>query len=635
MEKETLAYQEEPIPAEEPTTVTTRLPFLSQLRFKVIVPYLALALLLAIAGTFFLARVFAERLQERLLSQLWQAGHYASDEVVYVERELLTTLRGIAHTQGVAEAVASGDEIRLHDLIYPLAANAGADCVEITTLDGKGILSLHRDTTSEASLQYVVAWGRAYQDWDLIEKVAVGRVDDIGDKFAGLVDSHWGRVFYISGPIKRETGEPVGVVLVGMTLPRLVYRMAGRPLYTSSNRDTGWPLFRQISLYDSNGQAVFTTFDDIPTQTLQISPEVYMEVLEGQEYRYLERSLEWEQEEFKEAFGSFEARHGADLAVFSVALPGYQEEQVVTQIVMVLVFSLAVVAIVLIGIWVSAQIIRPIRELVLAAGRVARGDLSHKVVLRTEDEIGLLAYSFNRMIQGLRVKEFIRDAFGRFVSRDVSEALLRGNIRLQGEKRVVSMLFADIRDFTRLSEQYDPVVMVNILNEYFTAMVDLAKVYGGTVNKFGGDSTLVVFGAPVFHEDHADRAVQTALGMRRRLAQLNAERLTRGEVPIRMGIGINTGEVVAGTVGSADRMEYTVIGDSVNLSARIQGLNKEYPEYDILISEYTYDYLTAQQQYTIRSLGPITLKGKSESVRIFAVEGVAEAFDGAEPEEGP
>lgn len=605
-------------------TVPAHPSFWAQLRFKVIAPYLALALILAIAGSFFLARVFAERLNERLLSELWQAGHYATDEVVYVERELLTALRAVARTQGVAEALVEQDSRRLYDLAYPIVANAGLDYLEIAAPDGAVALSLHRDNSTEDTLLYVEPAPFSLDSWELYQRVVAGHVDDIGDKFAGLVQAPWGWAFYISGPIKTAEGHPVGVVLVGMDLQRLVFRMAGRPLLFPTTRKE--MSFRDVTIYEPGGQVIATTFENVDLSSLQIQPDFFQQVLLEQDFRYQSRALDF-QERRVEAFGSFESRHGADMAVLSVALSGFEQEQFLSQFLLILLFSLAVIAVVLIGLWVSAQIVRPLRELVLAASYVAQGDLAQKIVVRSEDEIGLLSHAFNQMIQGLRIKEFIRDAFGRFVSQDVSEALLRGRIQLQGEKRTVSMLFSDIRDFTRLSEQYDPIVMVTILNEYFSAMVDVAKMNGGTVNKFGGDSTLVVFGAPVYHKDHADRAVRTALGMRRRMAQLNAERLTRGEVPIRMGIGINTGEVVAGTVGSRDRMEYTVIGDSVNLSARIQGLNKEFPEYDILVSQFTYEMLSERESYMFRNLGLINLKGKSEPVRIYAVEGLVESTD--------
>lgn len=607
-----------PVSAPQPMPLS----FWERLRFKVIAPYLVLALLVAIAGTYFLARVFAERLDERLKNELWQAGHYATDQVVYVERELLTALRAIARTQGVADGVARRDSEQLYDLVYPIVLNAGLDYAEITLLDGTTLLSLHR-VDGRPLAPYTVTAGLPDYEWGLVGRVALGEIDDIGDKFADIVRAPWGWCFYIGGPIK-QGDQTVGVVLVGMPMSEMVRRMAGH----AAQQQAALPSRREVTVYDDTGRVIASTFVDLPTTTLQVSSSFYRQVQAGQDFQYLGRTLTADGEEIEEAFGSFDARHGADLAVFSVAVPGHHREQLITQLILALVFSLAVVAVVLVGLWISAQITRPVLALVQAASRVEQGNLSRKVLVSTEDEIGLLAHAFNRMIQGLRVKEYIRDAFGRFVSREVSESLLRGEIRLQGERRIASMLFADIRDFTRLSEQYSPDTMVRILNDYFTAMVEVAQDYGGTVNKFGGDSTLVIFGAPVHYADHADRAVESALGMRRRLAQLNTERLTRGEVPIRMGIGINTGEVVAGTVGSADRMEYTVIGDAVNLSARVQGLNKEYPEHDVLISEYTLQALHDRERYAIRGLGAMTLKGKSEAVHIYAVVGYAKTGDG-------
>lgn len=617
--------------------------FWTRLRFKLIAPYLILALVVAIAGTFFIARVFAERMHERLVSQLWTAGHQATDEVVYIERELLATVRAIARTQGVADAVAADQVSRLRALVYPIAVNNGLDRVEITDLKGRRLYALHRDNPLGSALHYTESEELDVYDWELVRLIATQQADDIGDKYATLQRTPWGWCFYISGPIRRPDGEVVGVVMVGMSLPRMVQRMAGRgdPILRATGvvspegpaASLGFGQPAEVTIYMPDGWPIATTVQDVPSATLRIAPAFYAAALKGQEgpdFVYLGRGLQVGGETLEEAFGSFEARHAEEkMAVFSVALPGYQREQLWTQVALAVLFSLAVLAVVLVGVWLSREIVRPVVDLVEAARRVEQGDLSRKVLVRTADEIGVLSHAFNRMVQGLRVKEFIRDAFGRFVSREVSESLLRGEICLRGEKRVATMLFADIRDFTRLSEEYAPDIMVRILNDYFTAMVEEAQSFGGTVNKFGGDSTLVIFGAPVHHYDHADRAVESALHMRRRLALLNAERLTRGEVPIRMGIGINTGEVVAGTVGSVDRMEYTVIGDAVNLSARVQGLNKEFPEYDILISEYTLAMLHNPERYITRNLGSMTLKGKSEPVGIYAVVGWAE--QGNEP----
>mgnify|MGYP000434755202 CR=1 FL=1 len=499
--------------------------FWTRLRFRIIAPYLLLALVVAIAGTFFMARVFAERLHERLVSQLWVAGHQATDEVVYIERELLSSVRAIARTQGVADAVAAGRVSSLPTLVYPIAVNSSLDLVEITDTEGRRLYSLHRDNPLGSALHYTESEALDVYDWELVRVIAAQQVDDIGDKYATLQQTPWGWCFYVSGPIRRPDGELVGVVLVGMSLPRMVQRMANRgdpvlqpggmaaPEASASPFGFGRPA--EVTIYGPEGMPIATTFHGLPTDTLRITPAFYAAALKGQEgpdFVYVGRRLQIGDETLEEAFGSFEARHAEEkMAVFSVALPGYQREQLWTQVALASLFSLAVLAVVLVGVWVAGQIVRPLLELVQAARRVEEGDLSRKVFVRTEDEVGVLAYAFNRMIQGLRIKEFIRDAFGRFVSREVSEALLRGEIRLRGERRVASMLFADIRDFTRLSEQYAPDIMVRILNDYFTAMVEVAQSLGGTVNKFGGDSTLVIFGAPVHHYDHADRAVESAL----------------------------------------------------------------------------------------------------------------------------
>jgi adenylate cyclase len=272
--------------------------------------------------------------------------------------------------------------------------------------------------------------------------------------------------------------------------------------------------------------------------------------------------------------------------------------------------------------------VQPVRELVQATHRVAEGDLHTEVPVRGADEIGMLAQAFNEMVQGLREREFIKDAFGRLVAHEVRDQILSGAVTLHGEARVVTTLFTDIREFTRLSEKYDPQEVVEFLNEYFTVVVGAVEVYDGTVNEFGGDSTLVIFGAPQRQPDHASRAIQAGLEIRRRLGELNARRIARGDVPIHTGIGVNTGEVVAGTIGSEQRMEYTVIGDAVNVSARIQGLTKEYLGYDILVSQATYEALGEdREQFRFQNLGQATIRGKREPVTLYALidRAIAEA----------
>jgi class 3 adenylate cyclase len=286
---------------------------------------------------------------------------------------------------------------------------------------------------------------------------------------------------------------------------------------------------------------------------------------------------------------------------------------------------IAALASVLLAQVVGSAVTAPVRQLASGVRRVGAGDLDVQFQVRTRDELATLARAFNDMTAGLREREWLRDMFGRFVSREVAEAIRTGQVRLEGENRVVSVLFCDIRDFTRRSSLHTPEQMVALLNEYLPVVVQAAQHHAGTVNKFGGDSTLIIYGAPRKLQESAYRAVQTALEIRASLQALNARLAMQGQEPIRIGVGINTGVALAGAVGPEARQEYTVIGDTVNLASRIEALNKEYPEYDILISGWTYEALgTRRREFQVVDMGEIPIRGKSEPVRVWAVVGAAD-----------
>jgi len=267
----------------------------------------------------------------------------------------------------------------------------------------------------------------------------------------------------------------------------------------------------------------------------------------------------------------------------------------------------------------TRQITTPLTELADVAGKMAAGNFSIRVAEKSKDEIGRLAGAFNEMATGLQEREWLKDMFGRFVSQEVAEGIRKGEIVLEGENRVVSVLFCDIREFTDFSERHTPSEVVRLLNEYLPLVVQAAQKYGGTVNKFGGDSTLIIYGAPYEVQHDALKAVLTALEIRLAVRQLNYRLAERGE-SLRVGVGINTGVALAGAVGPMERQEYTVIGNTVNLAARIDGLNKQFPEHDILISAWTYEALGEyRSQFEMVSLGEIPIRGKIEPIEIWAV----------------
>ena len=255
------------------------------------------------------------------------------------------------------------------------------------------------------------------------------------------------------------------------------------------------------------------------------------------------------------------------------------------------------------------------RMLLSGLERVEKGDLSGRLDLFTPDEFGAITEGINKMIHGLGERQRIRDLFGVYLSPEVSRAILEGRVTLQGEARQVSILFCDIRDFTRFSATRSPREVVSQLNRFFGCMTGAIREQGGTVNKFLGDGFLAVFGAPVDQSDHAHRAVEASLQMERELAALNHELTGLGEPPLEIGIGIDSGEVIAGNVGSPDRLEYTVIGDPVNRSSRIEQLNKSLAT-RILISERTY---TESGINGGRALAPVAVKGIDKPLKLFTV----------------
>ena len=222
-----------------------------------------------------------------------------------------------------------------------------------------------------------------------------------------------------------------------------------------------------------------------------------------------------------------------------------------------------------------------------------------------------------------REKRKVKKLFGQYVSKDVYAQLVENPAlaRLGGTRREMTVLFSDIRGFTTLTEQGQPDEVVGMLNEYFSSMVDLVFQHKGTLDKFVGDMVMALYGAPLDDPDHADHAVQTALAMSAELSRLNERWKAQGRfAAIDIGIGINTGPMIAGNIGSDAIMSYTVIGDAVNLGSRLESLNKEYGT-RIIISEATRGQLKGQYQF--RALGDVVVKGKTQPVAIFEVVGPA------------
>jgi adenylate cyclase len=300
---------------------------------------------------------------------------------------------------------------------------------------------------------------------------------------------------------------------------------------------------------------------------------------------------------------------GADPATAAAIVDGLQ---------LIILFLLAVGVAAAIGLSVFAanSVAAPLREVEGAMARVERGLLDGRAPVVSTDEIGSVAEGFNRMLQGLRERELVKETFGKYVTPEIRDEILAGRIRGEGALVEATILFADLRDFTPWVEATEPRQVVRDLNEYFTLMDQAIRAHGGLVLQFIGDEIEAVFGAPLASSDHAARAVQAALEMRRRLQEWNARREAGGQAPLRNGIGIHTGTVLAGNIGGAARLSYALVGDPVNLASRIQGLTKDFKA-DILISDATRSRLDGT--VAVEELPAVRVKGRTEDVTVYKV----------------
>jgi adenylate cyclase len=281
-----------------------------------------------------------------------------------------------------------------------------------------------------------------------------------------------------------------------------------------------------------------------------------------------------------------------------------------------LVVGVSILAAIVLARSVAASVVEPLEQLGRHFERVRRGDLELRAPVTSNDEIGELADGFNAMVDGLRREETIRELFGRYVTREVAEHAIRHGAAPGGELLEASVLFADIRGFTTLTERSAPEALIAMLNRYYRLASAVIVEHGGMINKYGGDSLLAVFGTPLNPaDDHARRALAAALDLPAALERFNADQRRRAEPTIEIGIGVATGPILAGNVGSDDRLEYTVIGDAVNVASRLQAMTREL-DATILVADGTARAIA--DGHALEQVGQLPIRGKHEPVVVYA-----------------
>jgi class 3 adenylate cyclase len=272
----------------------------------------------------------------------------------------------------------------------------------------------------------------------------------------------------------------------------------------------------------------------------------------------------------------------------------------------------------------SGSITRPLLDVRAQLARVSDGDLAARAPLVSSDELGELARDFNTMARGLQEREELREHFGTYVDREIVRLIVAGQVPQEGFEIEVSVLFVDVRGFTTYAESVPAPQVVETLNGLFAEMVPVVEAYGGFVDKFIGDGLMAVFGAPEAQPDHADRALEAA--------QMILDSVHLGRSGLRVAAGINSGRVVAGPIGGAGRLNFSVIGDVVNVAARVEAATRETGD-DVLLTADTRDLLT--RPHPLVSRGRLELKGKSHPVEVLAPAATGGTEDAAAPLDEP
>jgi len=270
--------------------------------------------------------------------------------------------------------------------------------------------------------------------------------------------------------------------------------------------------------------------------------------------------------------------------------------------------------------WTNASITKPINEIVREMKNTSKGKFGNYTVVRTKDEIGKLGEGFNKMVDGLREREKIKSLFGQYLTREISDEILNGHVDLGGELYNATILFADIRNFTSISEKMNPREVVDFLNSYLSGMIDVIIENNGIIDKFMGDGILAVFGVPVSSEKHAESGINAALAMNEKLKILNTARRETGHFPIKIGIGVHSGPVIGGNLGNDNKLEYTVIGDTVNVASRIENLTKRYKS-PLIISDTTYNQLSKdmKKKVNMKAIANAEIRGKEKTLTLYSM----------------
>jgi adenylate cyclase len=552
-----------------------------RLQDRIVVFFVVLLMAVQLASFVFIRYAVEQTAQNALRDELRAGARVFRRLLEQNSHQLVEATSALTYDSGFREAIASRDGGTVLTALRNHAGRIGASGMTVVGLDGAIVADTMREGRAGARYPYA----------DLVD-----RARDAG-KIAGV------RV--------AADGKPYQVIVVPVLGPSPVAWVAISFVVDDKfARD----LQRLVS-----AEVSFVQLGENPRMLASSLPVVRREDLLAEVPRIVEQgrqgmSVRLGPEEFEVLATALEET--GTLRIFAVLQRSVAEglaPYLMLQVVLLFLAGLSL-AVTLVGsIRIARRITHPVSQLAAAAREVERGNYDVRVGATSDDEIGELARAFDGMVKGLAERNSMRDALGKVASGEVVTQLLRGQIELGGEEIVATVMFTDIRNYTVLCETLTPQQSLLLLNEFLTAISEVVEAHGGVVDKYLGDGVMALFGAPVTREDDAQRALECALEIRTRVESLGPALAARGLPHPDIGIGINTSSVIAGNIGSPSRLNYTVLGDGVNLASRLEGLTKRY-HVPIVVGSLTQEAVTG---IVWRELDKVRVRGKTVAERIY------------------
>ena len=550
-------------------------------RLKILGGFLTLLILVLAAALAVVSRVQTREAESEVRRQLEVTRTVFASILQYRERQLTSAARLLVGDFAFKQALSTRDAKTIGSAALSLQSRIGAGAVWVTDEEGK----LYADTSGHMKA------GTSAKSWPAVSAALEGEAK-------GAIIPYEGRAYQVAA-VPVNAPDLIGVVVAVFAIDDALAAELKRLTHSEVSFEAQGTLFASTLPEDDRRL--------LESEKGMSDGETHLMGPAGHRYIVLPMTPA------KSVVAYIERSWDAAL-----------EPLRVQRQILALVGLAGVALTALLGFLLANGVTASVQKLSEATVRLVDGDYSVRVDIRQRDEIGQLGDAFNSMVAGMQEKEKIRSVLRKAVSKEIADELLkRGEINLGGEERTVTVLFSDIRGFTGISESLKPGALVSQLNGYFVAMDRAIEERKGVVDKFIGDAIMALFGAPVSGADDADNAQRAALGMVAALERHNAERKAIGLPAWKNGIGLNTGPAVAGTMGSEERWSYTVIGDSVNLASRLEGLTKHYGV-RILVSGAT--KAASKAGFTYRSLDLVRVKGKNEPVEVFELLG-----EGAQP----